>query len=320
MDMEETTQSSNINKHKPLSLNRFIWKISLAIGGLVLLGGAFYSGLIIGKGFSNAPTNYSAPQPNQNLLNLPTQLSADQQSVTNSINQAIRIYPSLNRNFSFYIYPTSSGDKCIYGITDKQGYRYDISRVLGTDKITCSEGEGNLSSSFIGWADGSKFLIEEKEGEIKIVDVEKFKVETYKYDVSKYNFVGANRSLKYWMFRKSQENNISYILLDENKNVALDNINFESNDRGALYDEANDGFLFISRTFTEQNVSVIFDFLSMNTLTLKNILTTEPVGIHGRGCYSEYLISQPGEIILTPGCLTVNSKHIGSDGNIHIKL
>lgn len=159
-----------------------------------------------------------------------------------------------------------------------------------------------------------------KRGEIKIVDVGKLEAETYKYDASKYDFVGASRSLKYWLFSKSQENNISYILLDRNNNVALDNLSFESNDRGALYDEVNDGFLFISRTYTEQDVSVEFDFLSMSNLTLRNILTTEPVEAPGRGCYSEYLISQPGEIILTPGCLTVGSKHLGSDGNIHIKL
>ena len=58
----------------------------------------------------------------------------------------------------------------------------------------------------------------------------------------------------------------------------------------------------------------------MNNPSLRNILTTEPVEAPGRGCYSEYLLSKPGEIILTPGCLTVGENRISPDGNIHIKL
>jgi len=87
-----------------------------------------------------------------------------------------------------------------------------------------------------------------------------------------------------------------------------------------LYDEANDGFLFISRTYIGENVSVKFEFLPMNSLSLRNILTTEPVVAPGRGCNSEYLLSQPGEIILTQGCLIVGNKYLDTDGNIHIKL
>jgi len=322
MEENVTVQGDKIS---PSYLNKPTIKVGIFIGGLILLGITFYSGLIFGKSSNKSSPSYSVPQININKNSRtslqPTQQPVNQPSTTNCINQMIRIYPSLNNRFSFYIYPTDNGDKCIYGIRDKQGYGYDVSEVLGTDRITCSEGQGNLSSTFAGWVDGDKFLINETEGEIKIVNVEKFEADTYKYDATKYKFVGASRSLKYWLFRKvSQGNSVSYILLDRNNNIALDNINFESNDRGALYDEVNDGFLFISRTYTGENVSVKFDFLPMSNLTLRTILTTEPVQTSGRGCYSEYLISQPGEIILTPGCLTVSNKYLGSDGNIHIKL
>lgn len=321
--MEENTQINDKSGINGTKLSRPTLIIAGVAVGLILLAIVFYGGLIVGKSSNKTSIDKSVSQLNQNSQpnQQPTQQSTNQPPTTSNINQMVRIYPSLNRNFSFYIYPTNSGDKCVYGIRDKQGYGYDVSKVLGADTIICSEGQGNLSSSFAGWADGNKFLINEKDGEIKIVEVGKFEAETYKYDASKYNFVGANRTLKYWMFRKiSQGNPVSYILLDRNNNVALDNINFESNDRGALYDEVNDGFLFISRTYSGENVSVKFDFLPMNNLSLRNILTTEPVEAPGRGCYLEYLISQPGDIVLTPGCLIVGSKYFGSDGNIHIRL
>ncbi len=307
MDNSQISQSNTDGMYQPMLTANRIFKMSLAISGLILLAGAFYGGIIMGKNSIKLPISSDVSEQTQKLA-------------TSRINQVVRIYSSLNRNFSLYLYSPDDQSKCLYGIEDKQGYKHDISKALGTDKITCSEGMGNISSSFVNWVDGNKFLLDEKVGEIKIVDVANFAVESYKYDASKFDFIGANRSLKYWLFRKIQEKNTSYILLDRDTNVALDNINFESNDRGAQYDEVNDGFLFIDRTFTEESVSTKFDFLSMNDLKLKNILTTEPVEAFGRGCSSEYLLSEPGKVILTPGCLTVGDKYLGTDGNIHIKL
>jgi hypothetical protein len=87
-----------------------------------------------------------------------------------------------------------------------------------------------------------------------------------------------------------------------------------------LYDEVNDGFVFIKRTFTTDTTSIRFDFLALPNLSLRTVLTTKPVPSVGRGCLSEYLVPTPGEIVLTPGCLNVAPEYIGADGNIHIKL
>lgn len=166
MDKDELAQTGHVSRFKPLSLNRLYLKIGSAIGGLILLGGIFYSGFIIGKGSIKNLTDYPIANLNQDSPSnkqIPQQ-PVNQQSTTSYINQIGRIYPSLNRNFSFYIYPTDNRDECLYGIRDKQGYGYDIREILGTDRITCSEGQGNLSSSFVGWADGNKFLIDEKGG------------------------------------------------------------------------------------------------------------------------------------------------------------
>ncbi|PIY69356.1 hypothetical protein COY90_01125 [Candidatus Roizmanbacteria bacterium CG_4_10_14_0_8_um_filter_39_9] len=166
------------NEKKSFSCwNKPIMKIGILTGGLIILGATFWSGLIFGK---NLQTGL---QPTQQLVYQP--------SATKYMSQMIRIYPSLNNHFLFYVYPTGNSEKCLYGIRDKQGYEYDVSEVLGEDRITCSEGQGNLSSSFISWAEGDKFIINEKEGEINIVDVRKFEAETYKYDTVKYKFEGA---------------------------------------------------------------------------------------------------------------------------------
>ena len=47
--------------------------------------------------------------------------------------------------------------------------------------------------------------LKEKDGEINIVDVRKFEAENYQYDAGTLNFVGANRSLKYFLFRKTNQ-------------------------------------------------------------------------------------------------------------------
>lgn len=277
--MQENTQINEKCCFSETKLRRPTLMISGLVGRLILLAIVFYSGLIVGKSSNKASMNNSIPQLNQisQSSQQPMGQSLNQSPAISNINQMVRIYPSLNRNFSFYIYPTNIRDKCAYGIRDKEGNEHGISRALGSDTITCSEGQGTLSSSFAGWADGNKFLINEKDGEIKIINIGKFELETYKYDASKYNFIAANRTLKYWMFRKiSQGDLVSYTLFDRGNNITLDNIIFESNDRGALYDEINDGFLFISRTYSGKNVSIKFDFLPMNNLSLKNILTTDP--------------------------------------------
>ncbi len=321
--MDETTLVQN-EKISPSYLNKLTIKVGILIGGFILLGVTFYSGMIVSRSLNSpSPINSISSQLSKDSqIDLePTEQPLYQSPITSTIGQDIRIYPSQENHFSFYIYPSDSTEKCFYGIVDKLGYGFDVSGVLGTDKISCSDNQGSLASSFITWVDGDRFVMNEKDGEINIVNVGKFELETYNYDSVEYTFVGVSRTVKYWLFRKiSQGKSASYVLFDRDNKIVLDNISFDSNDRGVLYDEVNDGFLFISRTYTGEMVSVKFDFLSLSDLSLRTILTTEPVVAPGRGCYSEYLLSQPGEIILSPGCLTVGNNHIGSDGNIHIKL
>ena len=320
--MEETILVEN-NKSHPSDVNKPTMKVGIVIGGLLILGATFYCGFMFGKSVHTTPPNNSASQINKSSQNdlQPTQQPVNQVATINDSSQMMRIYSSPNNNYSFYVYSTSDSEKCLYGIRNKQGYGYDVSGVLGTDKITCTDNQGSLSTSFVSWTDGAKFVINEKEGVIDIVNVEKFEADTYNYDSANYSFVGVSHTLQYWLFRKNnQVNSTSYVLFDKDNHIVLDNISINSNDRGVLYDEVNDGFLFISRTFTGEDVSVKFEFLSNSNLSLRTLLTTDPVVAPGRGCSSEYLLSQPGEIILTPGCLTVANKYLGSDGNIHIKL
>ncbi len=316
MNNAEFVQTDIASQPKPSSRNIFASKASYILIGCAMVGLAFVAGLIAGR-------NRTTPTiPPTEVINQAASGQQDpQESTTNSFGQVLRIYPSLDRQLSFYVYPYDMDQGlCSYGVVDPLGFSWDLSRILGTDKITCSEGNGNLGTSFVSWVDGDTFLLDERVGEVKIVNVANFSAEKYPYAASDVSFVGADLTLRYWLFREKTEDASSFALLDRNGVAVMDDITFESNDRGAMFDEANNGFLFIGRTFTGQEVSVSFDFLPLDTLTLNNILTTEPTVDPGRGCYPEYLLSQPGEIILTPGCLTVPEKHLGLDGNIHIKL
>ncbi len=316
MNTEEVFQEEIEPQPAPSSRNIFTSKASLVLIGCTIVGLAFAAGLIAGK-------NRTTPAiPPTEVINQAESIQQDPQvAPAVSFGKIVHIYPSLDRQFSFYVYPYDMNQGlCLFGLTDSQGFPLDLRKLLGTDKIVCAEGNGNIESSFVSWVDGDIFLLDEQVGEIKIVNVKDLSVENYPYIAGDIGFVGADRSLRYWLFRESKKDSISYKLLDRNGLAVMNDITFESNDRGAMFDEANNGFLFVSRTFTGEGVSISFDFLSLDTLTMKNILTTEPTATSDTGCSSEYMLSQPGEIILTPGCLTVPDKHLGSDGNIHIRL
>lgn len=243
-----------------------------------------------------------------------------------------KILISENGEMEIYIYWSTdfSSDACEVQVNDKEGKVYDVSPFLESDSIWCTAGMGEYATNFKGWlADGS-FLLEETAGEIQIVNVLAKSKNEYFYDSADSLFVGANKTGEYWLFRISvTEGQREYILLDRDKSTILDKIIIDNNDRGVLYDYVNDGFLFISRLYSiekdeegvyHEYVSISLDYLSLGDLGVTTLLTTDKAEVYGRGCSSERLLSVPGEIILTEGCLTVLPKYLGEDGNIHITL
>lgn len=275
----------------------------------------FAVGFLMGKNLFKGLKMTANPLNQINKEEVSTQIPA-----ANLNDYRVRAFPSLTRNFTLYLYPDETREKCFYGINNKIGDGHG-GAFLGVDKIPCSEGQTGIVTNFLGWVDGEKIVYNENPGIIKIFDVRRSETDLYQYDKDKYDFVSVNRSLRYWLFqKKEQSQNISYVLLDNNQNIVLDNIKYGTPDRGVLYDEVNDGFLFIKRTFIDESSSVEFKYLSLDNLELRILLTTEPVQTPGRGCGSEYLISKPGEIILTPGCYTIGSKYYGTDGNFHLKI
>lgn len=264
-------------------------------------------------------SNCDAPKNIPATTNCPTQ-QLDSKLTSDKI---IRIYPSLDGGMSFFAYESGTAGRCFYGIRDKQGYSREVSGLLDLDTLTCQPGMGNISTSFVSWGTDNTFVVNEKPGELKIINVDESLASRYDYSPVEYTFAAVNKTLDAWLFKKNQDDedyNNTYTVLDRNKNVVLDNIFIESNDRGVMYDSVNDGFLFISRFYENEQMAVELQFLPTNTLQLKTVLSTEPVPSFGRGCASEYLISKPGEIILTKGCLVVDKEYISEDGYIHIKL
>lgn len=270
------------------------------------------------------------------LINSNQQVEAKQkliETLENQINIAdnklrtkiphVYTFKSPNLKYTLYLYnhTDSTGNFCLSELRDGQGNGNSIlNNMLKEVDFSCHN-EMYFYSKFVGWSADSKIIVKENKGSVVIIDVDKKEISRYTYDPQKYLFMSVNKTLKYWLFKKiTVTDKISYIILDGNQKVIKDNIDFVANDRGVQYDYANDGFLFINRTYKDSVVSVEFSFLSLKDLKIKNILTTEPLKEEGRGCIPEYLISQPGEIIMTQGCLPVGDKYLELDGNIHIKL
>lgn len=292
---------------------------------IVLVVVLFVGGLLLGRLPAKIKTKSIQQEPARPLITLNAMASVLGEVLSRGSD--LELYPSLDGRFSAFIYPLyyeTEEDVCIYGIIDHKQYEASkFNRLIENHSFECAQGPVSLNDFiFMRWAEGNKFV--HKNPRLEIIDVEKGEKEIYDYDQSKYYFVDVNRTLEYWLFRKKDsKNKTSYVILDQDKKVVMDNIDDLVNyDRGVLYDEVNDGFLFMSRTFSESEnlVSTRLDFLSLKDMTLRNILTTGPIEAPGMGCSDEFLKSKPGEIILYHGCLTVDDKYLDNEGNIHIKL
>ncbi len=285
---------------------------------IVLVVVLFVSGFLLGKLSKTAQTK-------------PLQDETVQPSVARTVDSVLlefselRIYPSLDGEFSTYIYPLNNEkNEYIYGIINKAGAgTYKINQLIENNTFECYEPVAHDCIPFMKWVKGNKFV--HKNSQLEIIDAKKVEKEIYDYDKSKYNFVDVNKTLEYWLFEKkdSEYDTKSYVILNRDKKVVRDNIDFLSSNK-ALYDEVNDGFVFITGIYSspkKEQVSMQIDFLSLKNMTLRNILMTDPAEVPARECCNESLESEPGEIFLYSGCLLiVDEKYLDSQWRVHIKL
>ena len=258
---------------------------------------------------SASPTSSpSTPSPNPTAAPIPS-------------DARLNSYPSPDNRFAVDVYDVGTeSNQCPFRIKDR-GREIDGTRLLGLATIDCWSAMF-FDSAFQGWVDGDRFLIRKAGNDIMIVDIAQSSVRDYQIN-SGVLFRGASHTLKYWLFQKDPDG--PYALFGEDRKAVAIDLSIVGNAE-ALYDAVNDGFLFINRDstykFNASTVSVRLDFLSLKNLSLRHMLTTEPTSARDMGCGSTNgVVSQtPGEVILYPGCLTVGSKYIASDGNIHLPL
>lgn len=228
-------------------------------------------------------------------------------------------YLSPSQKYSFNAFGSPYDvQKCLFNVTDKESGEYiNIAEVLGFNKINCGF-ELLPYSYFYRWQNDKKFILSE-DGKIPVtLNLNDMTTSTYDSDNNELIFSQVDLSLKYWLFRKGHLG--SFVLLDSNKNILSE---FEKiYDRPALYDAINNGFLFINRIDDYQDgVFIEFDYLSLDNLLIRNVLTTKPVPARGMECYPEQIISKnKGEIILSRGCLTVGQEYLDESGNINIDI
>jgi len=276
-------------------------------------------------------------EPQNSLENQSPEVDFSSEESTTTAEQKVLLqYPSLDGSLVFVVLASldTSGvshekEYCPFEIRDKKGKTFAIDTLVKPELVCVMD--GTPYSTFGGWMSGNKFLLTDTPGEVQIVDVINKTKSSYLYDGATYSFMSVNKDATQWLFRQltgTNDKEITYVVFDSTKRM-IGSFAIAGNDRGALYDPINNGFVFISRDFGSSdsvgstNVSVRFDYVGASTTSaiLRHILTTDIAKAPGRGCVPETIISEkPGEIIITPGCLTVNKKYLGSDGNIHITL
>lgn len=264
---------------------------------------------------------YISPVISPTISNLIT----DQTSQTENT----MIYPSPNNYSYFLMYADNSvKDECFFVIVNDAGQPigYNIKKILNTNKIYCYHDMGYGASAFQKWVDDYKIIFKEKDETIKIIDILDSKIETFNYDKSQLTFVDVNKSLKYWLFKKKSDE-YSFLLTDSNKKIIYDK-KFNQKSPGSdniyvvLYDDINDGFLFISHNLNEGKVLNKFDFLSLNDFSYRTLLAAGSIEAEGRGgCRPPKLYrTLPGDISIDPGCIGIAEEYIKSDKKVHISV
>lgn len=114
-------------------------------------------------------------------------------------------------------------------------------------------------------------------------------------------------------------------ILSLNGEIVASDLLEEEKSAGILWDEINNGYIFITSNQQESAKDPWSDhivkvyFFDIEERKLDNVYTTGPVEISGKGCESAKVESVLGEIILKPGCQTLGLP-VAEDNKIYIKL
>ena len=237
-------------------------------------------------------------------------------------------YPSPNSEYVFAITGTSDKNTCPYTVLDSVETEIDIS-FISSDTVLCGFSEhGGLFDGFDRWLDGNSFIFSpnpasknvHSPSNMHIVDLDN-KSETIYEPPSGYLFVLYIPEFEYWVYAKGPNRSMS--ILDVHNNTVKD---MSWDFKIALYDEINQGIVFLGRRESDAGQSFVVSFVDLNTLETRTILETEPIEVPGRGCSGwGTLDSIRGEVRLNPGSGACYYHSAASyidetDGLIHIQL
>lgn len=242
--------------------------------------------------------------------------------------------PSATGRYIFNYYPIdNTSNKCKYFLkTYPAGGIWDMKDLIPSKTIDCTPGYfGGWDSKVLGWKGADKLLMELNEGEILILDIRRNTKKVYNYDKNLYQFNNVDSSLNFWLLRDNLNNKnkaATYYLFDRNQKLLREPLeyNYATSNMygisGVHYDELNNGFLFVSNNYVNSTVSAKFDWLSLDNLTLKTILTTSFVQTAGRDCGTgnEIVSTQKGTLLMTSDCISIDEKYKDAQGNIVIPL
>jgi hypothetical protein len=310
-----------------------------AIGSLAIVGYAFW-----GENVTGEKNTTDEKQNNTSIHVTPTgNTNITDNSMEWNMQDALFTKSSLDKSLAVEIYgtniPPEEAETCLLKVKTSDGNELPVADLLDTSIISCSYGMGSFSSDFQGWITGNRIILYGGAGTLYVIDPVKKKKEIIGYDQNKYRFIAVNRDANRWLFEVLDvKNELRYEVLDENKQILKDDIRFTLPTDGynvIHYDPVNDLFLFVTERIDEKATErakeeysnglfvTKFDMLEAKNLIFKNLLTTDPAPLYGRGCYPEELASVPGVVIIKgngAGCILLENKYREANGDLHLPI
>lgn len=262
-----------------------------------------------------------SPEPIITIPNFYTEMTPEEVLESKNRRELIN-YPSPEGTYTFVLISSDQYGVCTYEVRDSN---YETVEVPSSTATHCEDGvNGAVLNRFRGWINETTFLLGPPTPVIDastpdttyIIDLANQTERIYELP-SGYLFMAYVPKHDYWLYLNDSEREL--VLFDSN-HVILKRLNGMG---FALYDEANDGFVLIKLKSANHTFSLLFDFLSLNTLEQRNVFTSSPVEVVGKGCASSgYLVSVPGEIIYKPSHCNFHylESYLARDLMLHIPL
>jgi len=279
----------------------------------------YYPTLSRFKKETNVTANITTPN-NSSKVTCPTQKECP---VTNTFVDHLKVFQSPDHSYTATVLKSNDSKDCQIIVQDQAGVVQDFTDIY--EKINCDWGMGWFTTETnLSWLDNNVLLVEYERGKVVLLNTEVGGVDrekSYQYDTSKGNLLSA--SSKYYILGNGSDNTNTYDLYSLSDNKFVKNINVSPLSSASFYfDNINNGFLIYGSIYSssQDKVKREFKYLYLNNISLKTVLETPEMSVHGRGCYPETIFPNKGYILFSGDCFSVPEGFKLENGFIRINL